>query len=105
MKITRDTRCRYSPREKPLYSGKPSPTLPLVYLNQDETIQDPFDLDKDLLQSPSQPFLLVDKLCQIFQVSASQMQLQIKISASQLQNFRPATTSEFWPPAARSKTL
>ena len=46
--------------EKPLSRGKPSPTLPLVDSNQDETIQDPLDLDKDLLQSPSQPFLPID---------------------------------------------
>ena len=77
MKITRtrDTRCRYSARAKPLFRGKPNPTIPLVYSNQDETIQDPLDLDKDLLQSPTQPFLQVDDVCQTFQVLALQMQL------------------------------
>jgi len=62
MHITRiwNTRYRNSTREKPLSREKPSSNLPLVDSNENETIQDPFDLDKDLLQSPSQTFLHFD---------------------------------------------
>lgn len=88
MKIirTRNTRYRHSARVKPLSRGKPSETLPIVDSN--EIIQDPFDLDKDLLQSLSHLLIQVVELCQSLQVSASQTKLLSRISA-------PPTT-EFW---------
>ena len=64
--------------------GEPSLNLPQVNLNQDETIQDTLDLDKELLQSPSQPFLPVEDPCQSLQVSSFS-------DATSIQNFYPLT--------------
>lgn len=48
----KDTIYKHSAKAKSLSMGKPNPTLRLLYSNKDDTIQDPFDLEKSLLQEP-----------------------------------------------------